>query len=397
MHSIRFITNQSLLIFGAICAERMGYYLFRPAFFQHLTGNCGLQGSVAIEFYRFLGLIILILLPLGGLLSDVLRTNRWTGFSGAILMACGMLSVLTGAPGIFMYLSLVIIAMGHALFYTSVLKQLVFTYRSTGSRIDGAWMLMYLFINIGAFISGTLQPQTVEFNTYVTILIAALAVILSAVFPLFFQPQTSELPTPPKSDSTPPIHYGILLLAGLFLATISFRFITMGNYQFTELYRSTGKSAATSTLYTTLESGISLVMYCGFGALFLLVPVKTTYKLVASLIAVSTSFLLMKTASSALFSFSGMLIFMLLSALSETLFTPVTYTFISRTIPYKWIGTAFGCFIGIAYVVIDQIQELTASRHHGSIPDFFIWITGITGIAMLIWAGLVFKRSQQVF
>jgi len=139
--------------------ERFSYYGMRAIFILFMTKILLLKDSDASEIYgSYTGLVYLTPL-LGGYLCDKFLGNRRSIIIGGFLMAIGQffmfLSASAGASGgiAIMWIGLTSIIIGNGFFKPNISTMVGQLYPAGDRRIDSAFTIFYMGINLGAFFS----------------------------------------------------------------------------------------------------------------------------------------------------------------------------------------------------------------------------------------------------
>lgn len=139
--------------------ERFSYYGMRAIFILFMTKVLMLQDKDASEIYgSYTGLVYLTPL-LGGYLCDKFLGNRRSIIVGGILMAigqfCMFLSANIGAEGgvTIMWAGLTALIIGNGFFKPNISTMVGQLYPEGDRRIDSAFTIFYMGINLGAFFS----------------------------------------------------------------------------------------------------------------------------------------------------------------------------------------------------------------------------------------------------
>ncbi|MBL7766027.1 MAG: peptide MFS transporter [Chitinophagaceae bacterium] len=149
------------LLFFTEMWERFSYYGMRAIFILFLTKALVLSSKDASNIYgSFTGLVYLTPL-LGGYLCDRFLGNRRSIFIGGILMAIGQfLMFLCGntisspeAATTMMWAGLTVLIIGNGFFKPNISTMVGQLYPKGDRRVDGAFTIFYMGINLGAFFS----------------------------------------------------------------------------------------------------------------------------------------------------------------------------------------------------------------------------------------------------
>src|ERR1035438_5883617 len=163
------------LLFATEMWERFSYYGMRAIFILFMTKALFMSAADASNVYgSYTGLVYLTPL-LGGYISDRFWGNRRSILVGGLLMAIGQFlmffsgSIVTdGAQSAsaisMMWIGLTFLIIGNGFFKPNISTMVGQLYPKGDHRIDGAFTIFYMGINLGAFFSplvcGTLaQPD----------------------------------------------------------------------------------------------------------------------------------------------------------------------------------------------------------------------------------------------
>jgi proton-dependent oligopeptide transporter, POT family len=150
------------LLFATEMWERFSYYGMRAIFILFMTKALYMSNADASNIYgSYTGLVYLTPL-LGGYISDRYWGNRRSIFVGGVLMAIGQLlmffsgSVVTdGAQSAsaitMMWAGLTFLIIGNGFFKPNISTMVGQIYPKGDHRIDGAFTIFYMGINLGAF------------------------------------------------------------------------------------------------------------------------------------------------------------------------------------------------------------------------------------------------------
>ncbi|WP_444626554.1 peptide MFS transporter [Flavobacterium columnare] len=170
--------------------ERFSYYGMRAIFILFMTKILLMKDAEASEIYgSYTGLVYLTPL-LGGYLCDKFLGNRRSIMIGGLLMAIGQffmfLSATTGANGgvALMWLGLTAIIIGNGFFKPNISTMVGQLYPANDRRIDSAFTIFYMGINLGAFFS-PLVCGSMDFKW--GFLAACIGMFISLIFFALFQ------------------------------------------------------------------------------------------------------------------------------------------------------------------------------------------------------------------
>ncbi|MCC6372688.1 MAG: peptide MFS transporter [Bacteroidia bacterium] len=170
--------------------ERFSYYGMRAIFILFMTKVLLLKDADASQIYgSYTGLVYLTPL-LGGYLCDKFLGNRRSIIIGGFLMAvgqfCMFLSASAGAGGgiAIMWLGLTSLIIGNGFFKPNISTMVGQLYPAGDRRIDSAFTIFYMGINLGAFFS-PLVCGSMDFKW--GFLAACIGMVVSLVCFILFQ------------------------------------------------------------------------------------------------------------------------------------------------------------------------------------------------------------------
>ena len=141
--------------------ERFSYYGMRAIFTLYMTKALFIDKGAASNIYgSYTGLVYLTPL-IGGYVADRYWGNRKSIFIGGLLMAIGQFLMFFSASNyqnvdlstIFMWLGLTGLIVGNGFFKPNISTLVGQLYSRGDSRLDSAFTLFYMGINLGAFFS----------------------------------------------------------------------------------------------------------------------------------------------------------------------------------------------------------------------------------------------------
>src|SRR5574344_2830 len=161
MNSLKGHPKGLYLIFATSTAERFSYYGMRAIFILFLTQALLFDKELATSIYgSYTGLVYLTPL-IGGYIADkywgIRRSIRW----GAVMMGLGQFLLFLSAsmlhtPGWahgLMYGGLTLLILGNGCFKPTVSSLVGQLYTPGDKRLDSAYTIYYMGVNVGAFIA----------------------------------------------------------------------------------------------------------------------------------------------------------------------------------------------------------------------------------------------------
>lgn len=155
------------LLFATEMWERFNFYGMRALLTLFLVNSLGFREGESSDIYgNFLGLCYLTPI-LGGYISDRWLGNRNCILLGGLVMGCGMLLLFMSASTFRTDLSLATTMMwgalgtlilGNGLFKPNISSMVGQLYEKGDRRLDSAFTIFYMGINMGAFLGITICP-----------------------------------------------------------------------------------------------------------------------------------------------------------------------------------------------------------------------------------------------
>ena len=152
------------LLFFTEMWERFSYYGMRAIFILYMTKALFFDKALASNIYgSFTGLVYLTPL-LGGYLCDKFWGNRRSILIGGVMMAIGQFLLFLSGSAVtegvqsatsvsYMWMGLTMLIVGNGFFKPNISTMVGQLYPKNDSRIDGAFTIFYMGINMGAFFS----------------------------------------------------------------------------------------------------------------------------------------------------------------------------------------------------------------------------------------------------
>lgn len=147
------------LIFSIELWERFGFYGLQAIMAVYLVKQLGMSEAESITLFSSFTALVYGMVALGGWLADrVLGTKRVITL-GIIVLALGYAFITFSHHSVdFIYIGMATIAVGSGLFKANPSALLSTCYEKDDPRLDGAYTMFYMSINIGSFISMLITP-----------------------------------------------------------------------------------------------------------------------------------------------------------------------------------------------------------------------------------------------
>ncbi|ARJ43750.1 dipeptide/tripeptide permease A [Pantoea alhagi] len=147
------------LIFSIELWERFGYYGLQAIMAVYLVKQLGMSESDSITLFSSFSALVYGLTAIGGWLGDKVLGTKRVIVLGALVLAVGYsLIAWSGHDVSMVYIGMATIAMGSGLFKANPASLLSTCYDKDDPRIDGAFTMFYMSINVGSLVSMMLTP-----------------------------------------------------------------------------------------------------------------------------------------------------------------------------------------------------------------------------------------------
>ena len=188
--------------------DRFAYYGMRSILLLYMVQQISFDETKASTVYQFFIFAVGVLPIVGGLLGDLLFSGKTIAIIGGFIQAVGFfILALPSQSGIYMGLSL--IALGTGLYSPNILSTIGSLYRSRTEKLDAAMLILYVTINIGAFLGSFLVALTSDhFGYRIGFIICGIIMTGSQLILLFSNtllkdaPKTSNLHHQEKKTNT---------------------------------------------------------------------------------------------------------------------------------------------------------------------------------------------------
>lgn len=137
--------------------ERFGFYGMQAVLVLYLIKQLGFTDSHAYATFGSFGALLYAFTSVGGYIGDNILGTKRTISLGAIVLCLGYL-LLTFSNEHTIYYGLGMVVIGNGLFKANPSSLLAKLYKPDDPRIDGAFTMYYMAINIGSFVSISITP-----------------------------------------------------------------------------------------------------------------------------------------------------------------------------------------------------------------------------------------------
>ena len=139
--------------------ERFGFYGMQALIVYYMVQRLGWADERATLVWGAAAALIYVAPALGGWIGDKILGTRRTMLLGAAVLTVGYsLMVVPGQNDWFLFFALSVIVVGNGLFKANAGNLVRKIYEGDDSRIDSAFTIYYMAVNLGAMISQLLTP-----------------------------------------------------------------------------------------------------------------------------------------------------------------------------------------------------------------------------------------------
>ncbi|HBM15952.1 MAG TPA: dipeptide/tripeptide permease [Lentisphaeria bacterium] len=174
------------LIFFIEFWERWGFYGMQAVMVYFMITNLNFDDTKANMTWGAMTALCYAFISVGGFVGDKVLGTKRTMLIGAIVLAIGYL-FLTIHPEKFIYIGMGTIVAGNMMFKANPSSLVSKLYKPGDHRIDSAFTMYYMSINLGSFFSMILCPMAQEYWGYSSaFLICVIGLSLAIAGYLFF-------------------------------------------------------------------------------------------------------------------------------------------------------------------------------------------------------------------
>lgn len=198
------------LIFSIELWERFGYYGLQVILAVYLVKVLGLTEEQSVTLFATFSALMFGMMSIGGWLGDKILGTKRVIMLGAIVLALGYLAVAcSGRNTALLYLGLATVAVGNGLFKANPSSLLSTCYDKNDPRLDGAFTMYYMAINIGSFFSTLATPWlAAKYGWSSAFSLSVVGMLITIVNFLFCQKWVKNHGSKPDFA---PLHFGKLL------------------------------------------------------------------------------------------------------------------------------------------------------------------------------------------
>lgn len=150
------------LIFSIEFWERFGFYGMQAILTVYMVKILGMSESVTFTLFGAFTALVFGSVAIGGWVGDKILGTKRTIKLGAMILTIGYALLGLSASSGYGDSKLIYIAMGNGLFKANPSSLLAKTYGENDPRLDGAFTMYYMAVNLGSLFSILLTPWIAE-------------------------------------------------------------------------------------------------------------------------------------------------------------------------------------------------------------------------------------------
>ncbi len=180
------------LIFSIELWERFGYYGLQGIMAVYLVKMLGMSEADSITLFSSFSAPVYGFVAIGGWLGDKVLGAKRVIVLGALLAAGYAMVAYSGHDIFWVYMGMATIAVGSGLFKANPSSLLSTCYEKDDPRIDGAFTMYYMSVNIGSFFSMLATPWlAAKYGWSVAFSLSVVGMLITTV-QLYDVPQVGE-------------------------------------------------------------------------------------------------------------------------------------------------------------------------------------------------------------
>ncbi|PXW45279.1 POT family proton-dependent oligopeptide transporter [Klebsiella oxytoca] len=198
------------LIFSIELWERFGFYGLQGIMAVYLVKQLGMSEADSITLFSSFSALVYGLVAIGGWLGDKVLGTKRVIMLGAIVLAIGYALVAwSGHDASIVYMGMATIAVGNGLFKANPSSLLSTCYDKNDPRLDGAFTMYYMSVNIGSFFSMLATPWlAAKFGWSVAFALSFVGLVITIINFAFCQRWVKQYGSKPDFE---PVNVGKLL------------------------------------------------------------------------------------------------------------------------------------------------------------------------------------------
>jgi proton-dependent oligopeptide transporter, POT family len=211
--------------------ERFGFYGMQVLMVTYMIKKLGFEDTRANLVWGAAAALIYATPAIGGWIGDKLLGTRRTLLTGAVLLGFGyaLLFIPSNTP-FYLYLGLGVVIVGNGLFKPNSGNMVRKIYEGDDTRIDSAFTMYYMAVNIGSMISMTLTPWVRDYiahrygdtaGWHMAFGVCSLGLALGLTNYAFLRRAVARLGSPPDEKRADPRRVAAVAAGGLGMVLVS--------------------------------------------------------------------------------------------------------------------------------------------------------------------------------
>ncbi|UJF18333.1 dipeptide/tripeptide permease DtpA [Vibrio sp. SS-MA-C1-2] len=220
--------KQFYLIFSIEFWERFGFYGMQAILTVYMVKILGLNESSSFILFAAFSALIFGSVAIGGWIGDKVIGTKRTITLGAIFLTVGYFllgfSAYLGKDGspLWIYVSMGVITMGNGLFKANPSSLLSKVYKKDDPRLDGAFTMYYMAINLGSFFSMILTPLIAEKYGYgLAFGVSAIGLLITVINFALCKKMVGDIGSEPDLKPVNKKYYSAVVLGSAVLSLVS--------------------------------------------------------------------------------------------------------------------------------------------------------------------------------
>ncbi len=215
------------LIFSIEFWERFGFYGMQAILTVYMVKILGMSESASFTLFGAFSALVYGSVAIGGWVGDKILGTKRTITLGAIILTAGYIFLGLSASHensspMLIYMAMGFITMGNGLFKANPSSLLAKVYGENDPRLDGAFTLYYMAINLGSFFSMLLTPWIAEkFGYDLAFSVSAIGLVITIVNFIISHSTVKHVGSKPDMKPVNVVHYISVLVGAIVLSFVS--------------------------------------------------------------------------------------------------------------------------------------------------------------------------------
>jgi len=211
--------------------ERIHYYGIRSILIIYLLSDAvNMPNTDAYKLYGWIITGYAFSRIIGGLLGDLVLSNKLTTIIGGVLSSIGAF-VMTSTEITNIYIGIVLLVLGGGLYSPNLLSQYGKGYHNRTKLLDAGFSILYLMVNLGGLLGGLIIAKvSLTYGYFYGFMLAGFIMLFSVIFLFFIKSiDNHKLETHLSFDKRIFYTVGTVIVVNIFWFT--YAIITQGHYE----------------------------------------------------------------------------------------------------------------------------------------------------------------------